>query len=417
MLKLSYSTNGLTEMDLFTAVSEVKRVGYDGVELSFQPGQFDPFRLTEKDLDNIKSFFEEKDINPVCISTATTFFLSEIPHEPSLICLDADKREQRIRLIRKGIQIAQKIGVPIVSFQSGYLRKEHMDNPLAHTWALLVEGIKECLKDIKNVILVIEPEPGMFIETIDEAIALINEVGSHNFRLHLDICHTYCTEDDYIEAIKKHVSCIEYMHLADIKEGYNLKLVELPSDLIGSAEIDLDAAGYLLYLSRGEQFIFLDKRRCLCFYCSKMDQRQIAQINGITNAIYDKDTIMEFVDIKGIIYDTSNTDIDLEIKAFLGSVGGIDLKILKKAAPILKYLRMNNGVNAGPLIHKPVCNTIKGKVHYHEFPGKGEIDFVAIFQKLKEGNYSGYITVELYNHSKVWKNVLPNSRKYLLECM
>jgi hypothetical protein len=29
MLKLSYSTNGLTKLDFFTAVSEVKKVGYD----------------------------------------------------------------------------------------------------------------------------------------------------------------------------------------------------------------------------------------------------------------------------------------------------------------------------------------------------------------------------------------------------
>lgn len=116
MFKLSYSTNGLTKLDLFKAFSEVEKSGYEGVELSFQYKQFDPFELTEENLLEIKKYFTNSTIRPVCISTATTFFLSDIPHEPSLISLDICKRKQRIELIKKGIDIAKTIGVPIVSY-------------------------------------------------------------------------------------------------------------------------------------------------------------------------------------------------------------------------------------------------------------------------------------------------------------
>ena len=240
MFKLSYSTNGLTNLDFFTAIEEVENAGFDGVELSFQSKQFNPFLLKNEDCFKIKKFFDKKKVKPVCISTATTFFLSDIPHEPSLISIDKNKRKQRIELIKKGIEIAKIIDIPTVSFQSGYIRKEHIDNSSIDSRKLLIEGIKECLHDSENIKLVIEPEPGMFIETLEEAIDLINEVNHPNFRLHVDICHAYCTENDYVNSIAKCIPYIEYMHLADIKEGYNLKFICSSMDLLEKEKINFN---------------------------------------------------------------------------------------------------------------------------------------------------------------------------------
>ena len=39
---------------------------------------------------------------------------------------------------------------------------------------------------------------------------------------------------------------------------------------------------------------------------------------------------------------------------------------------------------------------IKNRKHYHLIPGHGSIDFRAVFAKLDEISYDGYITVELY---------------------
>lgn len=40
---------------------------------------------------------------------------------------------------------------------------------------------------------------------------------------------------------------------------------------------------------------------------------------------------------------------------------------------------------------------IKDKVHFHEIPGDGDINFLPIFQALKEVNYEGCVSVELYS--------------------
>jgi sugar phosphate isomerase/epimerase len=35
-------------------------------------------------------------------------------------------------------------------------------------------------------------------------------------------------------------------------------------------------------------------------------------------------------------------------------------------------------------------------VHYHLIPGEGAIDFAAVFDALRDINYDGWITIELY---------------------
>lgn len=416
MLKFSYSTNGLTNLDLFTAINEVKKAGYEGVELSFQFNQFDPFTLTDEECLKIKNFFEKSKIKPVCISTATAIFISDIPHEPSLISLAPERRKQRINLIKRGIDIAKKVGVPIVSFQSGYLRKEHIDNPLINSYELLIDGIKECLTDIGDINLVIEPEPGMFIETIEQTLKLINDVDNPNFGLHLDIGHAYCTEDNYIDAIKKSIPFIKYMHLADIKEGFNLKLVCLSSYSSSIPEIDIESTGYLLHIIKNDTVIFIDRDHIICFYNYNLKLEDKNDVLSFTKQFNDKVDI-KFVNKKSIDEIKSNLDIDLEIKAYLSSVAGIDFGILKKSVPILKYLRCNCSDVIEKVIKNPICNTINGKVHYHEIPGSGGIDFYKVLNTLNDNNYTGYITVELYNHSDVWESVLSQSRKYLLSCL
>jgi sugar phosphate isomerase/epimerase len=60
---------------------------------------------------------------------------------------------------------------------------------------------------------------------------------------------------------------------------------------------------------------------------------------------------------------------------------------------------------------------IKGKIHHHEIPGEGDIDFRSVFQTLKESGYQHYLSVELYHHADVWERALSQSRKNLLKEM
>lgn len=377
-MKLSYSTNSITTNSILESCIKVTETGYEGVELSFNKKQFNPFVLTDQQLKQLREQFNDHGINPVAISTATTFFLSEIPHEPSVISIVPQERQKRIDVIKQGLRVAKILGVPCVSFQSGYLRDYHDKYTDEEIKILLIASIREVLESEymdDSITLVIEPEPGMYIESVAEALDLINSVANDKFKLHLDLCHTYCTEENYLDTIDKVASEVAYLHLADIKSGYNLKfrVVDNLDEVTGNNEINID--GYLFYIRATDTFRLSAQGR----------------ITEITSDLSEEEI---------------DQSIKRENKAYIDSVEAVSLDILNKALPVLNYLRHSK------IITKPICNTIQGKVHYHEFPGAGEIDFHKVMGILTK-KYNGFVTVELYNHADEWNVVLPESLKYL----
>lgn len=408
MLKLSYSTNGITNVDFFRAVDEIEKAGFEGVEISFQKGQFNPFTIGNSFLSEVRDFFSQKKITPVAISTGTTYFLSdEFQHEPSIIYPEASERKRRVDLIKRGIDIAKKLDVPVVSFQTGYLREEHVRGNL-DVRKILVESIKECLEDIGDVTLVIEPEPGMYVETLKDGADLVKEIDSPSFGLHLDIGHAFCTEEDYVGNIGKYLPLIKYIHLADIRDGYNLqvhvlKVLEDVQDL----KVDLDFAGQLLYFSSSNSFLFFDKKTAIYFSNEALNNKQSEELaERVKQKTSNVD--IKWVSLSDVPDRPKEKDVSLEVKAYIDSIPAMNQVVLEeKFAPILYYLREKS------IVHSPFCFTLRGKVHYHEFPGKGGIDFMAVLEELKRGNYGGYVTVELYNHVDVWPEVIPGSYKYL----
>jgi hydroxypyruvate isomerase len=272
MFPLSYNTNGLRNLPLLRAVQEVAQAGYEGIELSFHATHFHPFLLSGQKLEEIKKSLEKISVNPICMAVGAADLLSSEPFEPSLISPDPKGRQERIRLISRALEIAKFLEVPVVNFASGVLKKEVNSEEARKN---LVQGIKRCLDNAREIILAIEPEPNMFIETTSQAIALMQEIASPNLKLNLDIGHVQCCEDDLLDSIAKAIPYTRHAHIEDIK----------------------------------------------------------------------------------------------------------------------------------------------GKVHHHEIPGEGDIDFHSVFQTLKKSNYQHYLSVELYHHADIWEQALSQSRKNLLKEM
>src|SRR5258708_39787182 len=109
MVKLSYSTFGLTDLDLLKSVEVVDRAGYAGIELAFHRDQFNPFELTDDYLARIKERFATLSVKPACIATASHFFTPSRPHEPSLMSPDLAGRKRRIDLVRRGHSVAPPV--------------------------------------------------------------------------------------------------------------------------------------------------------------------------------------------------------------------------------------------------------------------------------------------------------------------
>lgn len=409
MIRLAYSTFGLTDLDLLDSIGAVDEVGYPGIELSFHRDQFNPFQLTDDYVASMRKKFEAVAVRPACVATASHFFTPSRPHEPSLMCLDLAGRKRRIDLVRRGVDLARKLGVSLVTFGSGFIRDEHVSNPSIDPGELLVDSIHRCLRfihDGEDITLLLEPEPGMFIETVDQALHLVEQVGSPRFKLHLDICHMYCSERDYISALARAASQTRYLHVSDAQQGYNLKIVRMAEDL----SLDLDFASYLICFPETADYLLVDREHPLYFCDEKPPRPQQDRITSLLASVKITKPL-QYVTFSSLF--AGATPFDDEIFTYLISVPGLSFDVLERARPILIYLRSTKDAAGRPLVDRRVANTLTGIVHFHEIPGEGTLDFAASFKALTAAGYSGYASVELYHHVRSWKKALNDSYRHL----
>jgi sugar phosphate isomerase/epimerase len=343
------------------------------------------------------------------MATASQIFTPSRPHEPSLMSPDLAGRKRRIDLVKRGIDVARKLGIPLVTFGSGFIRDEHVTNPSVNPRELLVDSIHQCLKELRNdedITLLIEPEPGMYIETLEQGIDLVNEVNSPCFQLHLDLCHNYCSEQDYLAALSKAAPYARFLHVSDAQEGYNLKLVKMAENL----SLDLDFANYLIYFPENAEYLLVDREHPIYFYDDKPGREQVRCIESILGSA-NISMPPAFVDYNGLFAGAS--PFDSEIFVYLISVPGLSYDVLERARPILIYLRSTKDANGKLLMDRMVANTLTGIVHFHEIPGEGTMDFAASFKALSDNGFSGYASVELYHHVASWEKALNDSYRHL----
>lgn len=409
MIKLSYSTFGLTNLDFVRSIEVVDKAGYPGIEVSFHRDQFNPFNFTAEYLASIRKRFESLDVKPACVATASHFFTPSRPHEPSLMSPDLAGRKRRIDLVRRGIDVARGLGISLVTFGSGFIRDEHIINPSVDPRQVLVDSIQQCLKSVRDdedITLLIEPEPGMFIETVEQAMSLMHEVDSPKFQLHLDLCHMYCSEQDYIKALAEAAPYTRYLHVSDAQLGCNLKLVKWSENLA----FHLDFASYLVYFSETADYLWVDPNHPLYFYDEKPGRAREQCIESIL-ASAKISRCPAYVNYNELF--SGATPLDSEIFVYLISVPGLTYDVLERARPILIYLRTTRDENGRLLMDKMVANTLTGIVHFHEIPGEGTLDFAASFKALTDNGFSGYASVELYHHVQSWEKALNDSFRHL----
>ena len=93
------------------------------------------------------------------------------------------------------------------------------------------------------------------------------------------------------------------------------------------------------------------------------------------------------------------------LSADIAHVQSFERDLLRSIEEALPYMR-----------HVSIAD-VKGRVHHHEIPGDGDIDFPSLFEVLRRGNYEHYLSVEVYWHPNVWETSLRRSREYLLAQM
>lgn len=237
-MRLGYNTNGFAHHRLEDAIEILADLGYGAVAITLDHHALNPFDPAHRDqLVRVRRQLERRDLTCV-VETGARFLLdARRKHQPTLLDPDPSQRERRRAFLSAAIVIARELGSKVVSFWSGATPKEntlrqHEDSEL------LSELANECRRlcdeaDRAGVNLAFEPEPGMFIDTMDRFRALHDRVDHPRFGLTLDIGHVHCLQDGRVE---QHVTAwrdkLFNVHLEDMRAGLHDHL------MFGEGEMD-----------------------------------------------------------------------------------------------------------------------------------------------------------------------------------
>lgn len=121
--------------------------------------------------------------------------------------------------VAQAIAYATALGCPRVNCLAGKL-PSGTDREEAH--ATLVSNLRHAAAALKDagIVLLVEPInpfdiPGFFLTRSDQALALLNEVGSDNLKLQYDIYHAQRTEGELGATLQKHLARVGHIQLAD----------------------------------------------------------------------------------------------------------------------------------------------------------------------------------------------------------
>ena len=222
-LRFAYNTNGVSNHRFEDALRLIADHGYEGVALTLDHHHFDPFvpdlarrtAMLAGQLDRLGL--------GLVVETGARFLLDpRAKHEPTLVSPEPEGRERRLNFLRRAVDICATCRGEAVSFWAGVPRAGV--NP-EDAWRWTVEGVAR-LADYaaaQGVVVAVEPEPGMRVETVDEWLRLRDAVaalGAAPIRLALDVGHLLVTQERVpADAVREFAPALGTLALEDMKRG------------------------------------------------------------------------------------------------------------------------------------------------------------------------------------------------------
>ena len=238
-LRYAYNTNGTAWHRLDDALTLIASSGYDGVALTLDHHHLDPMSPDwERDARNLRKRVDALGLG-VVIETGAHFLLdSRQKHEPTFVSAARDGRARRLEFLKRAADIGVILGAEVLSFWAGRL-KPGVTPADARSW--LHEGVGSIVDYAKQqgIVPALEPEPEMFVSTVDDYADLVRAVP--DVRLALDLGHLLVTgEREPADAIGEFGDRIADVHLEDMKRGDHVHLA------FGDGDMDVpDALGAL----------------------------------------------------------------------------------------------------------------------------------------------------------------------------
>jgi sugar phosphate isomerase/epimerase len=231
---LGYNTNGFAHHRLDDAIEIIAELGYGGVAVTPDVNH-DPHGIEQAvsyhGQDWLARMLARQHLKCV-IESGGRFVLDRWrKHQPTLVSPAMLGRE-RLSYLCELVELAAELKADLLSFWSGTPTD---DAPHSELMNRLV-GYCSTLADYaaeRNVRLAFEPEPGMFIDTMDKFAELHAKVNHPHFGLTIDVGHLVCNgEMPVSEHLVRWKDWLWNVHIEDMRRGVHDHL------MFGEGEVD-----------------------------------------------------------------------------------------------------------------------------------------------------------------------------------
>jgi sugar phosphate isomerase/epimerase len=218
-MRLAFSTNAYMRFPFDEAAARIAEIGYEGLELMADVPHAWPNGLLPPVKRAIRAAMERNDLR---FSNVNAFMMNAVndyrqPYwYPSFIEPDEGYRRVRIDHTRRALSLCAELGAPHITTEPGgpiapgQTRQQAID--------LFVEVLKPLAEHAHEVGvgLLIEPEPGLLVETTEQYLEVAERVDAPSIGLNFDVGHAYCMAEDIPAQIAKLAPHIRHYHFEDI---------------------------------------------------------------------------------------------------------------------------------------------------------------------------------------------------------
>ena len=219
IMKLAFSSNAYLNFSFAEAVRRIAGIGYRGVEIMADvPHAWPAFLLAEQK----QAIRDALARHQLAISNINAFMMHAVndPRQrywhPSWIEPDPHYRRIRIEHTKRALTLARELGAPNITTEPG--GPVEPGGSWQQALKLFVENLKPVAEhaEKEGVLLLVEPEPGLLIETADQFLELMKHLDSPAVGMNFDIGHAFCVKDDPATTIPRVAKYIRHFHLEDI---------------------------------------------------------------------------------------------------------------------------------------------------------------------------------------------------------
>ena len=229
-MRLYYNTNGFAHHGLADVVDILADLGYDGIALTPDVHHLDPFTSDAAAIDRFAAHCERRKLG-ITIESGSRFLLDpRRKHHPSL--LSASGFERRQEFYQRLIDLAQRVGAPLVSLWSGRVESN------AESEAALLRALATRILPVldhaasRGVRVCFEPEPGMFIDSLKRFDSFLAHLARPDLAVTIDLGHLAVTESaPYESHLSRYGSRLAMVHADDARKGVHEHLFFGEGDL------------------------------------------------------------------------------------------------------------------------------------------------------------------------------------------